>query len=43
LIVFIALVNVPDTVSKWARWAILSLIVGFPVSNSNFIPLMSCR
>lgn len=32
LISFIALVTIPDSTSKWGRWALLTVIVGFPVS-----------
>jgi hypothetical protein len=35
LIMFIALINLPDTTSKWAKWAVLTLIVGYPVRHIN--------
>lgn len=32
LFTMIAAVLIPDSTSKWAKWALLSLIVGWPVS-----------
>lgn len=34
LVTLIILVFLPDSTSKWGKWAILTVIVGFPVSNT---------
>lgn len=33
LITFIVLVTLPDTINKWSKWVVLTLVVGFPVSD----------
>lgn len=41
LILFIALVSIPDNTSRWGKWALLSLIVGYPYPHPILVSMNS--
>lgn len=41
LVLFIALVCVPESINKWAKWALLSLIVGYPYAHPIIVSMTS--
>lgn len=41
LILFIALVTIPDNTNKWAKWVLLSLVVGFPYAHPIIVSMTS--
>lgn len=43
LIFFIALVSVPDSTSKWAKWAILSLLLAYPYPHPIVVSMNSAN
>lgn len=41
LVCFIALVLVPDTINKWAKWALLTVIIAYPYPHPILVSSMS--
>lgn len=43
LVLFTALVTIPDSTSKWGKWAILSLIMGAPFCHPIMVSTISAN
>jgi predicted MFS family arabinose efflux permease len=43
LILFAVLVNLPDTTGKWVKWAVLTLVIGYPYPHPILVSMNSAN